>query len=285
VELAKADLFQRVQDTVRFIAFRGAGPGRGMLCPEYNINRIYPEDVAEYILQRTWAHNITVVGNVVDHGAFVEGLRATFDHFEQIPAIESNDNEIISRKYYTGGTRFDTGHSEAIYVEAYPCLGNTPHDRFVHGILLELMGDLVRHEIPLPGNRRDKILATALRGCNFIRRAQSYVLPNIESLFCFQVIGRGFVKDVAAKIRECTTRLRNITEDEFYRARDIVIAKNSLNSENREILNIGLAEFARYDFADFKTTTFRELKSIVETMLNSHPTIYASGNLHGMRYT
>jgi len=272
----KSNKEDRVLDAVRHTAFGGVGLGRSPLCPEHNINEIYPEHVAEYTLGRVVGSNITVVGNVRDHEKFQEAVANAFGALPKDPEVSIDAPETSP---YVGGTTLVCDGPGSAYVEAYSTGSSNPKAAFAQQILAEILGFYTPHNVS-PSDRVSSRLGKSLVGSN-VSQARTFLMNDSQQLFGIQAFGNTPCRDLAESVHKQLTSLAdNISEEEFNTAMNIVSVRNRLRNDRREVL---LGTVARVDENTAKEfggeVTASDVRDVAKKLLESKPTIYASGDL------
>jgi len=271
----KSNKEENILDVVRHTAYGGVGLGRSPLCSEHNVNQIYPEHVAEYILNRVIGKNITVVGNVNDHEKFVEVTAKYFGAFSKDP--ETSGIEVDASEYI-GGTQLVCDGPGSAYAEAYKGVASCTTSAFAQEILAEILGFYSPGRVS-PTDRRTSRLGKTLGKTN-VSQAASFILNDSQTVFGVQALGDVPCRELAEIVHAQLTGLAsNITEEEFITARNIVSAKSRFLNERRENVLDTVARFNFSDNSEFSEVTIDDVRNVAKKILESKPTVYASGDL------
>lgn len=266
-----------VLDAVRFTAFGGSGLGRSPLCPEHNINEIYPEDLAEYILQNVSGNNITVVGNVGDKNAFIDAVGHAFCEIPKEPEVK---NISVPSSKYVGGQTLACDGPDSVFVQAYRGASPFTNDFVAQNILAEILGSFSKSQYsPITnGNSR---LTKAFTGGN-INEAKVISLPGSQSVFGIMARSDSPVADVAKSVANQLEGLKNISEQEFNAAKNVVKSKSRYFNDLRG--NALESAYAKYHSGNSNGSdvTLEDVQRVANEILSSPSTTYASGDLTGM---
>jgi len=203
-EIVRDDVQQRAKDTIatlgdqiRHTAFRGAGIGRSPLCPEHNINKIYPDHLADYVLSNVYGKNITLVvlgDNDFPTEELIKDLAKTFALFPAQPSGTSAPAPVSSTYY--GGEFLQAGGAN-VYVEAYKGVERSSPEIVTQYVLASILGD-ASSSFTLPGELVNGRLTNDFAGCN----AASFTCSDSQTLFGVRAMGNSSVKELGEKVHK-----------------------------------------------------------------------------------
>jgi len=264
-------------DKLRHVAYGGSGLGRSALCPSYNVNEIYPDHMAEYILGRVYGSNITVVGNANNADQFAEAVANAFGALPKNPEVAPPARE---ESKYVGGSHFDVDGPRSYYAEGYKGAAQNTKAAYAQQILAELLG-YYNPNVVSPNDRLSSRLATSLQGTN-VSEASSFILDDSETVFGIRASGNGPCRDLAEAIHNQLNSLSNISEEEFNNVRNIVSVRSRLFGENRSAVLESLYRSNSEGEKNISSVTVADVRAAAKNILASKPTIYASGDLSQM---
>jgi len=272
-----ANKVNAAQDGIRCAAYGAVGLGRSALCPSYNVNEIYPEHMAEYILGRVVGSNITVVGNAKNPDQFAEAVANAFGALPKEAEVAPAYSE---ESKYVGGSHFAMDGPGSFYAEAYKGAAQNTKAAFAQQILAELLGFYSPNNVRA-GDRLDSRLSSSLRGTN-VSSASSFILDDSQSIFGVYATGNGACRDLAEAVHEQLHALSNISEEEFNVAKNIVSVRARLAAEHRSLALEGLYRSDPQAEKGITSITLSDVRSTAKDILASKPTYYGSGDLAQM---
>lgn len=283
VDELKNDFSRFSLEMINFIAFHGIGPGRSIYCPEYNINNILPDMLADFILERTIPCNLTVVSETSDYESVFAATQRAFSEYKTPSFFQSDDSLILNSNFYKGGVLYESTSRNSIYIEAYPCLGASPKHLFLFRILRQLIGGFTKGEAYYLF-QGSGFLGKYLKNSE-IEKFNAFMLQNgtNQSLIAIQVIGSSSCYDFAKIVRGVFLSLKNTTEKEFSNARTQVLTNIYLvNGVDRLNVVERVFPFIQYEIEDFDDADYESFLAYIDNLFNYVPSIYANGNLDGM---
>lgn len=277
VEQRKQDPIGRILDKVQHFAYRGVGPGNTLYCPEHNINHIYPEDVAEFILDHCNAQDIHIVAATSHHDNFVDAFGASFTDF---PKTGEPKGPLFGE--YFGGTLFESTSIGGCYAIAFPCGSSSPRDEFSRRLLKNLFGSYHHKRFRFPGTGGDSRLGNGLKGELNIEFATGFSIENENPLFGILATGPGTCKSIALVINSIFESILHISPSEYQIAKDRALQEMFVRGTKQDTLMTGLSQFTEWGQGEFGDITQIHVKALIDDMLSHKPTIYANGDLYNM---
>mmetsp|Transcript_35435 Transcript_35435/g.60725 ORF Transcript_35435/g.60725 Transcript_35435/m.60725 type:complete len:440 (-) Transcript_35435:138-1457(-) len=277
VQERKANHRENVLDQVRHTAYGGVGLGRSPLCPEYNVNELYPEDLAEYILGNVIGSRITVVGNVTDHEALVKAAANGLGGLQSDAPVDTASAETSN---YIGGTKYICDGPESVYAEAYKGAPANSKESLAQRILMEILGSS-HNRVRTPGGYGSSRLAKECNNGSI--EAHPFILNDSQTVMGIQAIGNVPCRDLASLVHNQLVSLADsITQEEFEAARALTYSKVlQLNDQRYKLLDgIFRASTSSTNPQKLSDVTLADVKNVAKDLVSGKPTVYASGDLH-----
>jgi len=281
IERRKSDRIQHIGDKLRHTAYRGVGLGRSPVCPEYNLNQIYPDTLAEYILGNVNGNNIKLqlVGSFPEETDGI--LREILQSYAAIPSGSSESANSKPENTYSGGDLLESGGPTNIYVEAYKGVARDNKDFPAQMVLASILGD-ASSGFNLPGNLVNARLAKAFS--DGVDQANSFICYDSSTLFGVRAIGKNSTKSLAETVHQQLADLgtSKISQSELDRAK--VAVKNKLKFANDSRAGFyhlsaisGNDRNTFYDTLD--SVTAEGLQKVAQTIFSSPRTTVVVGDL------
>src|SRR3990167_4195117 len=286
VEQRKANTEARVEDLIYATAYRGVGLGRSPLCPEYNIDNIYPEQLREYIVNNVTGSNIKVVGNIRDTGLFVGYVVQAFAAFTRDGPAGPRAKE--SSQYF-GGNHFTVESAPNVYAEAYNGVAPSITKEFAAQNLLKVLLGAASGGFALPGSGVSSRLGRAFNGSDI---EKAYTFSNehsSSSLFGVVAYGGAYVKELGETVHSQLAALASspVSQQELDKAVAQFLTKYRLRDDCRLSALDKFAITARDYNPDnilslLKSVTPQDIQSVAQSIITSTPTVVALGNLSSL---
>lgn len=286
IEQRKANIDSRVEDLIYATAYRGVGLGRSPLCPEYNVDNIYPEHLREYIVNNVTGSNIKVVGNIRDAGLFVRYVVQAFAPFTRDGPAGPRAKE---NSQYFGGNHFSVDSSPNVYAEAYNGVAPSISKEFLAQSLLKVLLGSATGGFALPGSGVSARLGKAFNGSDI---ESAYAFSNnhsSSSLFGVVAYGGSSVKELGETVHSQLAALASspVSQQELDKAVAQFLTKYRLKDDCRLSALDKLAQTARDYNPDnllslLKTVTPQDVQSVAQSIITSTPTVVALGNLSSL---
>jgi len=233
IEERKADQLLSLADKVRHTAFRGVGLGRSPLCPEYNVNQIYPDTLADYILGNVYGDRISLVisgSTPLEQEKILKNFALSF---AALPAGPTGKIESVPASTYYGGEYLEAGGKSNVYVEAYQGAAPRTKEYLTQLVLASVLGD-ASSSFQLPGSNLNSRLATAFAGDN-ISQVSSFNSWESQTLFGVRALGKESIKSLSEKVHSQLAALATskISKEELDRARNTVKTRAKIFADSR----------------------------------------------------
>jgi len=292
-ELVKSDIAQRkanidlrVEDLIYSTAYRGVGLGRSPLCPEYNVDNIYPEQLRDYIVNNVTGANIKVAGNIRDTGLFVRYVVQSFAPFARDGPAGPRAKE--ASQYY-GGVHLSPDAAPNVYVEAFNGVAPSISKEYLAQRLLRILLGAASGSFALPGSGVSSRLGKAFRGSDI---EKAYTFSNqhsSSSLFGVVSYGGASLKELGETIHAQLGALASspISQQELEKAVAQFITKYRLRDDSRLSALDKYAQVSPSFYPDnilslVKTVTPQDIQAVAQTIISSTPTVIALGNLSSL---
>lgn len=281
IEERNANQLLSVADKLRHTAFRGVGLGRSPLCPQYNVNQIYPDTLAEYILNNVYGDRISLVvaGSIpMEQEEMVKNFALSF---AALPG-EANKKEAVPTSTYYGGEYLESGGKSNVYVEAYQGAAPQTKEYLSQLLLATILGD-ASSEAQLPGNNVHSRLASAFAGDN-ITQVNSFNSMESQTLFGVRAFGKESIKNLSEKVHKQLASLATskISKEELERARNTLKTRAKIYADTRygfltasQVFGGNLSEFEKA----LDGITASELQSRAKDILSTPRTTVVIGDL------
>lgn len=286
IEQRKANIDARVEDLIYSTAYRGVGLGRSPLCPEYNVDNIYPEHLREYIVNNVTGSGIKVVGNVRDTALFVRYVVQAFAPFTRDGPAGPRPKQ---DSQYFGGNHFAVEGSPNVYAEAYNGVAPSNSIQFLAQKLLKVLLGGASGGFSLPGSGVSSRLGRAFNGSD-IEKAYSFSNQHSSSsLFGVVAYGGASVKELGETVHSQLAALAStpISQQELDKAVAQFLTQYRLKDDCRlsalDKLAITVREYNPDGILSLvKSVTPQDIQSAAQSILTSTPTVVALGNLSSL---
>lgn len=280
----RADKEQYLLEMLRHTAFAGQGMGRSICCPDYNVNRIYPEDLARYALNHHVGSNTVLVGTG-PHGDLCQAAYSTLGSLQRRPLSIITREESI----YVGGRRLEAGDGDyAVYGEAFDATafggGQSSH---AQAIIAQIAGSYDRR-LRAPGQGLSSAITKILQSI------PGGPPPSLISLKCFSIADRpglfGFYGTSNGSCHVIAETIKHVIHEIFAHITPATIRRAKLHlkhlSEHRLSQRNGYihAIYSLHPHTVLQTEDEAPatMQDALRRVFSSRPTVYGSGNLAGM---
>jgi predicted Zn-dependent peptidase len=282
IEQRKSNLIATLGDKVRHTAFRGVGLGRAPVIPEYNLDQIYPEQLADWIGSNVIGERITLViaGNTpYDDEGLIKSLAVIFAALPASSIGSGPAAPVVASNYY-GGELVEAGGPSNIYVEAYKGAQAGSKDHVAQLVLANILGDATSEF--LPGNNLTSRFAKEFSGDEF-SLVSSFNSHDSQTLFGVRAVGSAPTKVLAEKVHSQLSNLatNKITEEELNRSRNILKTRLKLFRDSRNGFLLGTWKYGNGSAFDgaLDALTPQSLQQVASNLLSTPRTTVVKGDL------